>query len=417
MTTQTDQPSLLDQLLAQRQQAQQTAESEREAARKGILRETIELINLRLGPLAAEFAPYVQQPYFVDWKPDHRGERLGCLSLGIDTPQLDFWIIAYDNGSEVRLSHSNNAYRDNNKPIFKSHDDPIVLDFFAQRLAVRQKAVAEQQEREEQARQKHIDSLASGLKPVYSTWNGYARNPEEAQAKLAELNQLAPERAGEWQEAFEAWGAYRLKVDAEAAEHRLKQQAERENTNRFRQAFVAYQQAHARQLQQNIEALEALAAQYDQTFTVWRLEYALVAADEEGETYVETKYAFVLAPEPDSFGGWTVLAGRPEKRFFYHLVSRSDAITCQVSEGQPAPYIRVEAAGDYHFYYSPVYSREEIEAAVYQAVAALPFEPQPEHFDLGHLYGQDRRELYYNLHLVENGQDAAQVEGEEEPAF
>lgn len=418
MTTQTDQPSLLDQLLAQQQTAKAEADATRLQERREVLKSVVEEINRRLGPLANEFASYAVYPAHTQWREDYNKERLATYSLQVNTPQLSFWIHACNNGQEIYLTPSSDTFRHQSNPILKSHDDPAVLDFFAQRIAARQKAVADQRDKEAKDLEKRITDLEHGLTPVYSNWQGYARNLEEAQAKLAELNQLAPDRYEDWQQAYDAWAQYQQKMEAQRAEEKRAQEERKANAIRFRQALVANRQERARLIEQNQQALETLAGQFEATFWVWNLEYALVATGDEGESYVDTNHVLVLASEPDSGGFWLVLGNnRVEKRLFYHLVSRSDALLCWVKDGGNAPYIRVKEAGDYFFHYSPAHDRDTIKAAI-QRVVTIPLEePRPEEFGLTNLGYWERENLYENLHLVEMGEEAAEAEGEEEPAF
>jgi hypothetical protein len=217
-----------------------------------------------------------------------------------------------------------------------------------------------------------------------------------AKALYDELIALAPERAAEWNALWLAWQV------REAARQAAKtERAER--FGRYLEALRAWATERAEVVAHNRAVVEALQAEFDQSFTRWTLEQRL--RDGEGEVYVER--VIVADAHPNERDYWPVFEdGQVVLRRLFGLVSQSTAVTELLSEAGRGPWRRsfyVSAADGRRLDVLPWHA-EDAQRRLAAELRPLPEEPAIETFD------PDDSEFVYGL-TVEERRAISEIEG------
>jgi hypothetical protein len=205
--------------------------------------------------------------------------------------------------------------------------------------------------------------------------SGHVTTKEAAQKALDTLLELAPERESRWMEAYGRWCHWRLEEDDRERQQAEEIAAKQEAAGEYERACVAYYELvkgiHAR----NKERVAAVQAEFDESFTIWQLTYALIA-EEDGDRMVDTATVYVSEPEPSHTGYWPVFRnGRLDLYKFFTPVSISGPILTRPSEGKVSRLFQ-GTSGHRSISVHPCVTDEQIEAKLnLEAVPDFPVAP------------------------------------------
>jgi len=350
--------NLIDQLITTAEQAKIDAQAAEGRQRQEFIERAEQSIAATLGELWNTLQPHVVKA--VDGDKRLRvligGEGLAAMQLA------PFWV-HYDTFNEVFLDWSEHPSGR------KSYNPQTAGVFFAERRV----AFFKQQ----------ADALKERIQDATyrARWLSYSPTPERADAALAELLELAPERETEWRRLRAEWQAdYDQQQERNAWEAR-----QQELKAEYQATYAVYWEEYQLVLAENRRRIGELRAQLDEPFTFWRLGYGIVASDEDsGERCVDTAYVYVTHATFDAAGFWTVFDGnRIAPRRYTHLVSVEGPLLCRPTDD---PYgvhdtYRINApdgAGVGELRYNPAaVSHADVADMANTVQLAYPDEPEP----------------------------------------
>lgn len=279
---------VIDQLIAQAE-AEQHARIEAEEAGK---REFLEVVEAAIAEELGELWPRLQ-PHIRLKGYDVRRGSARCL---VDAPDLELapFYIHYQRG---RVTVSWHEYP---VPAHDGHVGAFLADC--------------RRTFHERARERHQDRVRDAqARLVYYG----ARTGDEADAALAELLALEPDKANEWNVLHAKW---QTRYDEEQ-EHAARTAARQALARTYEAEYRAWGDTYRERIELDRTALAGLQSELDTTFRLYKLTYGLVAS-EDGTSYVDTGYAYVTTDEPDGDGYWLVYQrGALARKRFYHPVS------------------------------------------------------------------------------------------------
>lgn len=154
----------------------------------------------------------------------------------------------------------------------------------------------------------------------------------------------------------------------------------RERKLHYLKAFLDYEQEHINTIARNSMGLQILQDEYQTSFPVWRLTYGITAYnDDEGEFYADTRGVWVLHPDPDEDGFFSVIedTGKVSHRKYYSLVYIEGPQDFNVEFGSThCGHLHVKEA-DGFLYFSPLLKYAEVLIRVRSFVEANMF-PLPD---------------------------------------
>ena len=150
--------------------------------------------------------------------------------------------------------------------------------------------------------------------PKLDWWNN--RDEDVARQAHKELVDAIPGQSSEWDKKLHHW----LQVDQEQKrkleESAKEQEKEEQLKAAYRLALEAYLKTKDQVRKHNATALAPLQEVLDVPFDVWKLTYAIFARDEEGESILEERTAWLAQPDPDPETGEYVLTDGRKRKYF-----------------------------------------------------------------------------------------------------
>ena len=347
--------NLIDQLITTAEQAKIDAQAAEDRQRQEFVEHAEQAIAATLGELWNTLQPHVVKA--VDGDKRLRvlvgGEGLAAMQLA------PFWV-HYNTFDEVFLDWSE---RPSGR---KTYNPQTAGTFFSEmrELFFKQQADA--------LKERIQDAIYRASRLSHSP------TPERAGAALAELLELAPECETEWRRLRTEWQADYDQERARQAWQARQQALQAE----YQATYAEYWQEHQRVLAENRRRIGELQARLDEPFTIWRLEYGIVASDEDsGERFVDTAHVYVATF--DAAGFWTIFDGnRIAPRRYTHVVSVEGPLLCQPTDDHYGVHGSVtirdgeHLVGELRFNPAAV-SRADVEDMANTVQLSYPDEPEP----------------------------------------
>jgi phage terminase small subunit len=352
---QTVENNTVESLIGQAALAEAREREKKEAEQAAYEKAALSAIEEALGDLAEQLGPSLR-PYRVEGRSVVVPVEAGALELA------PFELVASGSGQgslSVTARVSNN---------YRAAGQISAPHIFAAFLKERREAFHAAKAREREAEYKELGNRLARRSIEHD-----AR--EEAEATLARMAELFPDRAGEAREAFASWESWAgERAEWLRAEAQLKRE-KRAALEQYRAEFEAYRAALEAVRARNESRVRRLLPELDAPFDVWELTYALVADDGEGDRVADTSTVWLLAPEPDAADFYeTAYHGR---RKYFNPVSLSDRRTVKPSE-------KVVHASHYGVWRGgTIYTHPRVEREELLAKLGLEAEPErPERADI-----------------------------------
>lgn len=302
-----------------------------------------------------------------------------------------FWLVATPHGPDMchvfweSHSHNNRNYVPDNE-VVQLQDETGFGNFLLKRKAAYEKAEQQRRQKQAEERAKEADSLALRLNNQHR--GDFPTTAEATEAVLAQIAALTTKydiaglRAN-WQVNFNLYQQRKEKerLDAEQAAEQKRIYAEK--LAEFEQAHQAWRAERERIWKFNRERFPALQEQYNQSFEIYELCYALYvpALDEDGP-YIEKESCDCLWPYQNRFHR------EISRRGAIHPYRYAETHVYKIGEEREVRPVNYRNAGRYSLLellgedvalcYVPGIHPEEIAEAVRQAFKAVPAEPQPD---------------------------------------
>lgn len=231
---------------------------------------------------------------------------------------------------------------------------------------------AMQKRREEDERRALFDRINELLNTFYSARRWHTTR-EQAAAALETLIKLVPDRADEWRKQHAEWLAAKEDDFRNAAAYQAAK-------DQYRETYAAWYAQRNEIWQRNAERGRALQQKVNEPFQVWKLVVNVAVVDEDGGRYTDFKDFYVVVPEPNDQGFWSVLEqGEIRRRMFFAPFSLDEAVTYRPTD---APYSLTRTIydfgqGDDDGVSYLVYRDQEIVDAALAEVERVPAEPMP----------------------------------------
>lgn len=234
--------------------------------------------------------------------------------------------------------------------------------------------------------------LEQKLKPLYSKLRYYSREIETQEEALLIEKQIlqidgSPDNRLRAESAVKEWNRLRIQ-EAEQKEENARAQAEHERLEKeYIEALVNWMRETDRIEKENAIQAETMQRVSDlKTYTAYKITYGVVAFDEEGEKYLETRSVWTLDQYPAS-DGYYMVNGNPFKPA--HLVSTE---ICEFKPSEGPISKRFSRAG-HTIYFAPNVKNEKIRE-LREHIQELPEKPrEPEGYYFGEAI-REAREIY-----------------------